>query len=138
LKDPSISSDAKALRALIGAYADGPLGATYVQPETLGRVLGWGRDRRETAQKELARTGWLRLKWKRGLKGRFNRRVYVLAEPPTVAGFHRSGQNPQLTKYHDLPEPALAGLSRQVKSPGTTNYDCKTQTERLFGKDDLT
>jgi hypothetical protein len=31
-KDPAISSDAKALRAALGAYADGHTGASYAQP----------------------------------------------------------------------------------------------------------
>jgi hypothetical protein len=61
LKDPAISSDAKALRAVIGAYADGHTGASYVLPRTLERTLGWGRSRREAAQRELVRHGWLRL-----------------------------------------------------------------------------
>jgi hypothetical protein len=53
LKDPAISSDAKALRAVLGAYADGHTGASYVLPSTLEETLGWGRRRREAAQREL-------------------------------------------------------------------------------------
>jgi hypothetical protein len=80
LKDPAISSDAKVLRAVLGAYADGRTGCTYVQPSTLQEVLGWGRDRREAAQRELVRRGWLRLGWKRGARARWARRVYFLAQ----------------------------------------------------------
>ena len=78
LKDPAISSDAKALRAVLGAYADARTGATYVQPSTLEEVLGWGRDRRERAQRELVRCGVVRLGWKRGKGARWARRIYFL------------------------------------------------------------
>jgi hypothetical protein len=78
LKDPAISSDAKALRAVLGAYADGHSGASYVLPRTLEQVLGWSRYRRERAQRELASRGWLRLGWKRGVHARWARRVYFL------------------------------------------------------------
>jgi hypothetical protein len=80
LKDPAISSDAKALRAVLGAYADGRTGRTYVLPSTLEEVLGWGRRRREAAQRELVRRGWLRLGWKRGLRARWARRIYFLSQ----------------------------------------------------------
>src|SRR5579872_7559158 len=82
LKDPAISSDAKVLRAVLGAYADGRTGCTYVQPSTLQEILGWGRDRREAAQRELVRRGWLRLGWKRGARARWARRVYFLVPRP--------------------------------------------------------
>ena len=78
LKDPAISADAKALRAVLGAYADGHTGASYVLPRTLEQILGWSRYRRERAQRELVRLGWLRLGWKRGLRARWARRVYFL------------------------------------------------------------
>jgi hypothetical protein len=78
LKDPAISADAKALRAVLGAYADGHTGASYVLPRTLEQILGWSRYRRERAQRELVRRGWLRLGWKRGLRARWSRRVYFL------------------------------------------------------------
>jgi hypothetical protein len=76
LKDPAISSDAKALRVVLGAFADGRTGASYVLPSTLEQTLGWSRYRRERAQRELVRCGWLRLGWKRGLRARWARRVY--------------------------------------------------------------
>jgi hypothetical protein len=78
LKDPAIYADAMALRAVLGAYADGRTGASYVLPRTLEQILGWSRYRRERAQRELARLGWLRLGWKRGLRARWARRVYFL------------------------------------------------------------
>jgi len=78
LKDSAISADAKALRAVLGAYADGHMGTSYVLPRTLEEVLGWGRRRREAAQRELVRRGWLCLGWKRGLRARWSRRVYFL------------------------------------------------------------
>lgn len=61
---------------MLGAYADGRTGCSYVQPSTLQEILGWGRDRREAAQRELVRRGWLRLGWKRGARARWARRVY--------------------------------------------------------------
>jgi hypothetical protein len=101
LKDPAISSDAKVLRAALGAYADGRTGCTYVQPSTLQEILGWGRGRREAAQRELVRRGWLRLGWKRGARARWARRVYFLT-PMTVARFGRSGEIAQLIIDHML------------------------------------
>ena len=79
LKDPAISSDAKALRAVLGAYADGRTGRTYVLPSTLEQVLGWSRYRRGRAQRELVRRGWLRLGWKRARQARWARRIYFLS-----------------------------------------------------------
>jgi hypothetical protein len=93
LKDPAISADAKALRAVLGAYADGHTGRSYVHPRTLEAVLRWGRGRRESAQRELARGGWLRLERKRPAKGQFGRRIYVLLCPDD----HRS-LSPQRSK----------------------------------------
>jgi hypothetical protein len=87
LKDPAISADAKALRAVLGAYADGSTGRSYVHPSTLETVLRWGRGRRETAQRELARGGWLRLERKRPAKGQFGRRIYVLLCPEDHCAF---------------------------------------------------
>jgi hypothetical protein len=81
LKDPTISSDAKALFAVVGAHADGRTGEAFVRPRTLEEILSWGRRRREQAQAELAKAGWLRLKWRRGSHGRWARRIYELNEP---------------------------------------------------------
>jgi hypothetical protein len=111
LKDPAISSNAKALRVVIGAYAEGPAGETYVKPTTLEQILGWGRRRRERAQAELEKAGWLRLKWRRGSHGRWARRIYELCDPSTVARFERSGETAQLISYHS---------QSQVKSSMTT------------------
>src|SRR5260370_38344097 len=80
LKDPAISSDAKALRAVLGAFADGRTAASYVLPRTLEETLGWGRRRREAAQRELVRCGSLRLGWKRGPRARWARRIYFLTQ----------------------------------------------------------
>jgi hypothetical protein len=112
LKDPSISSDAKALRAEIGAFADGRTGVSFVQPKKLEKILRWGRRRRENAQSELARCGWLRLSWRRGLHGRWARRIYELTTPETVAQFERSGETAQLISHHS---------QSQVKS--STNHN---------------
>jgi hypothetical protein len=100
LKDPRISADAKALRVLIGAYADGRTGVTFVHSKTLEEVLAWGRRRRERAQAELEEAGWLRLSWKRGMHGRWARRIYALCEPSTIARFERSGETAQLISHH--------------------------------------
>lgn len=80
LKDATISADAKALRAVLGVFADGHTGRTYVKPRTLDQLLGWGRARREKAQRELVRSGWLRLGWKRGQWARWARRIYILTD----------------------------------------------------------
>jgi hypothetical protein len=112
LKDPAISSDAKVLRAEIGAFADGKTGETFVRPKTIEGILGWGRRRRERAQSELSQAGWLRLKWRRGTHGRWARRVYQLCDPSTVAHLERSGGNVQLISHHS---------QSQVKSPMTTS-----------------
>jgi hypothetical protein len=120
LKDPSISSDAKALRAEIGAFADGRTGVSFVQPKKLEEILGWGRRRRENAQSELARCGWLRLTWKRGLHGRWARRIYKLTSPETVVQFERSGETAQLISHHS---------QSQVKSSTDHNMTLVTRTE---------
>lgn len=100
LKDPAISSNAKALRVVIGAHADGPYGESYVKPMTLEQILGWGRRRRERAQAELEKAGWLRLTWRRGMHGRWARRIYKLCDPSTVVRFERSGKTAPLISYH--------------------------------------
>ena len=82
LKDATISSDAKALRAVLGAFADGRTGRSYVKPSTLEALLGWGEDRRLAAQRELVERGWLRLERKRPAKGRWGARVFILVDPP--------------------------------------------------------
>jgi hypothetical protein len=64
-KDPAISADAKALRAVLGAYSDGHTGRSYVHPRTLEASQRCGRGRREAAKRELACGGWLRLDRKR-------------------------------------------------------------------------
>src|SRR5208282_4347498 len=92
LKDPTLSADAKALRAVLGAFADGHTGRSYVRPENLGKTLGWGRCRREAAQRELVSSGWLALQRKCALRGRYGRRVYILTEPSTIARSDHSGQ----------------------------------------------
>jgi hypothetical protein len=112
LKDPAISSDAKVLRAEIGAFADGKTGETFVRPKTLETILGWGRRRREQAQAELAEAGWLRLKWRRGSNGRWARRIYELCKPSTVARLERSGEKAQLISHHS---------QSQVRSSQTTS-----------------
>ncbi len=117
LKDPNISADAKALRAVIGAYADGRTGVSFVNPKTLEKLLGWGRRRREQAQAELAEAGWLRLNWKRGLRGRWFKRIYELCDPSTVARFERCGETAQLISYHS---------QSQVRSSTTTS---RTETQ---------
>ena len=120
LKDPTISADAKVLRALIGAFADGRTGVSFVQPMKLEQTLGWGRRRRERAQAGLVWAGWLRLKWKRGTHGRWARRVYELSDPETVAHFERSGETVQLISYHS---------QSQVRSSETTSLDWESNSE---------
>jgi hypothetical protein len=113
LKDSSISDDARILRVVLAAYADGKTGRTYVTGKTLQENLRWGRRKRERAQRELERTGWLRLEWKRGAQSIFARRIYVICDPhSTVAQFERSGETAQLISYHS---------QSKVKSSNTTN-----------------
>jgi hypothetical protein len=112
LKEPTISPNAKVLRAAIGAFADGKTGVTFVQPKKLEKTLSWGRRRRERAQAELVKAGWLRLKLRRGAHGRWARRIYELCEPSTVARFERSGEKAQLISHHS---------QSQVKSSDTTS-----------------
>lgn len=110
LKDATISSDAKALRAVLGAFADGHTGRTYVKPCTLEELLGWGEARRLAAQRQLVRSGWLRLGWKRGTHGRWARRIFVLVQP-TAPRFDRYGRNEALIIYHKHAEPVSGGES---------------------------
>ncbi len=112
LKNPKMSADAKVLRALIGAFADGHTGVSYVSLKRLEEVLRWGRRRRERAQAELAEAGWLRLKLRRGAHGRWAKRIYELCDPNTVARFERSGETAQLIIHHS---------QSQVRSSMTTS-----------------
>lgn len=84
-RDRSLSGDARLLRALIGTYVNAKTGGTYVTGKTLQDDLGWGRGRREKAQKELCKAGWLRLGWKRGAHAVYARRLYFTCDP----GIHR-------------------------------------------------
>jgi hypothetical protein len=111
-KDSSLTSDARMLRVLIGAYADGRTGGTYVTGKILQENLGWGRRRREKAQAELCKAGWLRLGWKRGAHAVYARRLYFVCDPAsTVAQFERCGEKEQLISYHS---------QSQVRSSNTT------------------
>ena len=121
LKDPTISSDAKVLRAEIGAFADGRTGYSYVQARMLEGILHWGRRRREKAQKELVSRGWLKLGWKRGAHAVWARRTYWLCQPSAVARFERSGEMAQLISNHS---------QSQVRSSVTTNLT-ENQIQRL-------
>src|SRR3989337_2417640 len=110
LKDLRFSSDARILRSVIGAYADGKTGRTYVTGRKLQEILGWGRRRREKAQAELCKAGWLRLGWKRGAHGVYARRIYFTCDPAfTVAQFERSGQTEPLINY-----PVRVRLGHQI------------------------
>ena len=120
LKDLAISSDAKVLRAAIGAFADGKTGISYVQPKKLEKILDWGRRRRERAQAELANAGWLRLNWRRSNHGRWARRIYELCEPSAVARFERSGETAQLISHYS---------QSQVKSSLPTNLTEASKNE---------
>ena len=126
LKDPAISSDAKVLRAEIGAFADGKTCMSFVQPKRLEAILGWGRRRRERAQSELAKSGWLRLKWRRSDHGRWARRIYELCQPTTVARSERSGENAQLISHHS---------QSQVKSSIPTDLTETTKKDKSRSSD---
>ena len=99
------------LRAVIGAFADGKYGGSFVNPKTLEEVLGWGRRRRERAQAELVGVGWLRLNWNvaRAVGGLGGVRTL---RPAPVAPFERSGETAQLISHHS---------QSQVKSSITTS-----------------
>ncbi len=81
LKDPNISPEAKLLREVLGAFADGHSKRTHVRAVRIQRLMRCGRGKRERAQRELHKTGWLRLDWQRDKRGRWARRIYVLCEP---------------------------------------------------------
>jgi len=129
LKDPCISSDAKALFAVIKSFADGKTGLTFVRPKKINQILHWGRGRREKIQRELCDEGWLQVGWKRGL-GKWARRVYQISEPYTVARFQRSGDSGQLISYHS---------QSQVRSSITTSLsEQKIPKKPTFFEGDLT
>jgi hypothetical protein len=94
----------------------------------LETCLGWGRRKRQRAQAELCRTGWLKLKWRRGLRGKFARRIYVIPiSKTTVAHFERSGETEQLISYHS---------QSQVKSSIPTNLtESKPKSEEVLEGD---
>jgi hypothetical protein len=130
LKDASISSDARVLRSVIAAFADGKTGTAYVTGKKLQATLGWGRDRREKAQSELRRNGWLRLGWKRGARARFARRIYALSDPTsTVAQFDRSGDSAHLISDH---------IRSQVRSSIPTDLTKSEAPSTAFLGSDMT
>jgi hypothetical protein len=131
LKDETLSAEARMLRALIAAFADAKTGLSYVKPETLQKCLCWGRGKREKAQRELERAGWLRLRWSRAPRGRFRRRIYEVRDPAiTVAQFERSGETEQLICYHS---------QGQVRSSIPTNLtDSNKNAETPSERSDLT
>jgi hypothetical protein len=100
LKDATVSADAKLLWAVIGAFADGRTGYSFVSPSKLESILRWGRRKREKSQKELCALGWLRLECRRGSHGRFARRTYRLCDPFTTARFEHCGENAQYIIPH--------------------------------------
>ena len=51
IKDPAISPQAKLLCVILGVYADGKTGRTYVGLRTVERLTGCGRDARQRAQR---------------------------------------------------------------------------------------
>jgi hypothetical protein len=123
LKDPAISSDAKALFAVIKSFADGKTGVTFVRPKKLDQILHWGRGRRERAQRELHTKGWLQVGWKRGF-GRWSMRTYQVSQPGTVADSQRSGESAQLISDHS---------QSQVRSITTSLTEPKKQLEDFSG-----
>lgn len=133
LKEPRISSDAKVLRSVLGAFADGITGRSCVSPKRLQVVLDWGRYRRERAQTELVAKGWLRLEWERGIRGRWARRIYWLCEPPsTVAHFGRSGANEHALLNDQHHSQVL--LSSHVRSLTTISDMTPKTPKKLSGR----
>jgi alkylation response protein AidB-like acyl-CoA dehydrogenase len=131
LKDETLSGDARMLRALIASFADAKTGRSYVKPETLQENLRWGRRKREKAQRELERTGWLHLGWSRAPGGRFRRRIYEVRDPATtVAHFERSGETEQLISYYSQ--------SKVKSSIPTILTEPKKKAETPFERSDLT
>jgi hypothetical protein len=108
LKDAALSPTAKLLYALLAAHADGRTGVTYVGLRTLERLLGCGRAKRERAQRELVRAGWVHLAKKRCSLGRFGTRAFVvfLSRQSAVAPFQRSGENAQHIFSHSQVGPS--------------------------------
>ena len=81
LKDPAVSPTAKLFLAILRAYADTRTGVSYVTAATLQKLLRCSRGKREAAQREMVESGWLKLAWLRGQRGKWARRVFVVAEP---------------------------------------------------------
>ena len=55
--------------------------SSYVTAATLQKLLRCSRGKREAAQREMVESGWLKLAWLRGQRGKWARRVFVVAEP---------------------------------------------------------
>jgi hypothetical protein len=127
LKQERISSNGRVLWCVLSAFADASTGTTYVSGKTVDKVLGWkGRGRRERAQRELVEAGWLQLKFRRGGRGRWARRFFVLLRPDlTTDNFHRSGQ---IQRHDQLPQATqrmVFGFGQsQVRSSSNTDFDC--------------
>ena len=82
LKDPTISPTAKLLLAILKAHADAFTGKCFVTSATIEKLLGCGRNKREMAQRELVGLGYLKLSWRRGLQGKWARRVFLVSHSP--------------------------------------------------------
>ena len=94
LKDAAISADAKALRAVLGAFADGHTGRTYVRPSHPRKAarLGTAAEKRRRNASWFVPAGWPLWAGSEAARGRWARRIFILAQP-AVARFERSGQN---------------------------------------------
>jgi hypothetical protein len=124
LKDPTVSPTAKLMLATLRAYADVSTGVCFVRTETVERLLRCGRDRREAAQRELVRLGWLRLGWRRGYRGKWARRVFFVSDPPCpdLAAAVKSRnlyQSPQSGQVTSIPTISDYGLNSRKTSKRT-------------------
>ena len=101
LKSENVSPDAQLLWAKIAAHADGHTGMSYVSGSKLEKLMCCGRRRRQKAQSELVRKGWLKIYRKHAERGRWGSRIYqILIEGQTREQFKHRGESDPYISYH--------------------------------------
>ena len=125
IKDAQLAPEAKLLYLVLAAHADARTGRTFVGLRTIERLMRCGRAKRERAQRELVRAGWLRLSTKPCARGRWGARIFLLSFclPATVAPFERSGEMEQQIISQSQVSRSSSPVPRGVPASVSTSSD---------------
>jgi hypothetical protein len=127
LKSENVSPDAQLLWTKIAAHADGHTGISYVGSAKLEKLMGCGRRKRQKAQSELVRKGWLKVYRKHAERGRWGSRIYqILLEGQTREQFEHCGETDPYISYHS---------QGQVRSITTRLTPSEKLAERMLSGD---